>query len=392
MCDTVVAIGNSTKDGSVILGKNSNRVPNEAHNVEYVKKEKHPKNSKVKCTYISVPQIEETYAVLLLKPFWMFGCEMGANEYGVVIGNEAVYTREPYKPTGLLGMDLLRLGIERGKTAKEALHIIIELLEKHGQGGNHWRTSFIYHNSFIIADHNEAYIMEAAGDWWIVEIVKDFRSISNIITIRGKGDLRRDGIIQYAVEKGYCKDDDNFDFALTFSSEQIITDNTKCSMRQLGENKGVITPQLMMEFLREHDGEICRHNRSDTTTGSMVSSLNKDLHKSIHWFTGSMLPCLSIFKPYIFPIEGQRVFESKIYSEINHNWFWNKHADFVKRYIRNPKQEKPDRNAYISKLRSLEQELIVKVNNLMSESENDLITHIASLNEEAWTKSEEMIK
>jgi len=36
MCDTVVAVGESTKDGSIILGKNSNRVPNEVHNVEYV--------------------------------------------------------------------------------------------------------------------------------------------------------------------------------------------------------------------------------------------------------------------------------------------------------------------------------------------------------------------
>jgi len=31
MCDTIVALGNSTADGSVIFGENSDREPNEAH-------------------------------------------------------------------------------------------------------------------------------------------------------------------------------------------------------------------------------------------------------------------------------------------------------------------------------------------------------------------------
>ena len=135
MCDTVVAVGNSTKDGSVILGKNSNRVANEAHNIEYIPRKKHSRNSKVKCTYISIPQVEQTYDVLLLKPFWMFGCEMGANEHCLTIGNEAVWTKEPIRNTGLLGMDLMRLALERTKTAKTALEAIVSLLGEYGQGG-----------------------------------------------------------------------------------------------------------------------------------------------------------------------------------------------------------------------------------------------------------------
>lgn len=396
MCDTYIALGNSTKTNNVVFGKNSDRPLNEAQLITYAPRMRYSKGDTLKCTHISIPQVNETTAVILSQPFWMWGAEMGANEYGVVIGNEAIATKEPLNDTGLLGMDILRLGLERGKTAKDALGVIIGILEKYGQGGAHWQARANYHNSMIIADPKEAYVIEIAGDWWIVEIVKTFRSISNDISIRGKGDLRRKGIIQYAVEAGYCKDDRDFDFALTFASEQPFPNHIECSMRQLSENNGEVTPASMMEYLRDHEGIICRHQRKDATTGSMVSNLSKDIEKSIHWFTGSVLPCLSIFKPYIFPIEDQRIFEAKLYSEIKADWFWKKHADFIKPYIKNPTQNKPDRAAYIKKLRSVEHNLISKVDDIISKetelSANDFLSQIKSLNDEAWLNSEELIK
>lgn len=54
-------------------------------------------------------QVPSTHSVVLSKPVWMWGAEMGANDAGVVIGNEAVWTREPDDgPPALLGMDLVR--------------------------------------------------------------------------------------------------------------------------------------------------------------------------------------------------------------------------------------------------------------------------------------------
>ena len=158
MCDTLVALGSVTADGVTILGKNSDREPNEAHHLLRVPAARHAPGSRVKCTYIEIPQVGQTHAVLLAKPFWVWGAEMGANEHGVAIGNEAVFTRVPYdKRPGLTGMDLLRLGLERGRTAREALDVITGLLAEYGQGGNcGFKRRFYYHNSFLIADPHSA--------------------------------------------------------------------------------------------------------------------------------------------------------------------------------------------------------------------------------------------
>merc|ERR1719272_968732 len=84
----------------------------------------------------------------------------------------------------LLGMDLLRLALERGATAADAARICGELLEAHGQGGAcaEGDEDWSYENSFLFADHNEAYVLETAGvRHWACERIPPggIRNISN---------------------------------------------------------------------------------------------------------------------------------------------------------------------------------------------------------------------
>src|SRR5689334_12454876 len=123
MCDTLVATQSHTADQSIWFAKNSDREPGEAQIVEHLPRQTHH-DSRLQCAYLVIPQAAETYEVLLSRPFWMWGAEIGANEYGVTIGNEAVWTKLPVEKTGLTGMDLLRLALERSTTAKEALELI----------------------------------------------------------------------------------------------------------------------------------------------------------------------------------------------------------------------------------------------------------------------------
>lgn len=105
----------------------------------------------------------------------MWGAEMGANESGVVIGNEAIWSidKSDVETKRLLGMDLLRLGLEYGKTAEGALNIIIEYLEQYGQGGpcSQNDPGLTYHNSFLIVDTTCAWVLETIGKHWVAKKV-----------------------------------------------------------------------------------------------------------------------------------------------------------------------------------------------------------------------------
>lgn len=86
-CDTFVFFA----EDEVIFGKNADRPKGEVQEVVYFPGASHPSNTKLQCTYIEIDQVERTNAVVLSKPSWMrYGAESGANEFGVVIGNEAV--------------------------------------------------------------------------------------------------------------------------------------------------------------------------------------------------------------------------------------------------------------------------------------------------------------
>lgn len=72
----------------------------------------------------------------------------------------------------LLAHYILRLGLERGKDAKEALDTITSLLKTTGQGGNcsdEPGGDWAYHNSFLIADATQAWILETVGEHWAAQ-------------------------------------------------------------------------------------------------------------------------------------------------------------------------------------------------------------------------------
>ena len=320
MCDTFVALPPATADESVNFGKNSDREPNEAQALEFHPAQDHPPDSRLTCTYLTLPQVNYTHAVLISRPFWMWGAEMGVNEHGVVIGNEAVFTRIHREKGGrLTGMDLLRLALERSKTALTALETITELLAKYGQGGRYGYQdkSLTYHNIFIIADTREAWVLETAGPVWAAKKVTTVYSISNGLTIGTEFDLSHLELVPTANRMGWLKGGETFHFARCYA-DWFYKTFSAChtrrwrSLGQLREREGKLGVPDAFALLRDHrnkpyrpDGHflmnrICAHvanslsRHANQSTASLVAHLTPDKHTI--WATGTLAPCTGIIK------------------------------------------------------------------------------------------------
>ena len=321
MCDTFVIRSPLTADRSTIFGKNSDREPNEAQVLEFVPPGSWPGGSMVRCTYRRIPQVRETLGVLLCRPFWMWGAEMGANENGVVIGNEAVWTRMPLdRSGGLTGMDLLRLTLERAGSADEAVETLARLLADYGQGGICGFTDrrMAYHNGFIIADPHDAWVVETAGSLWAALKIKDRYAISNALTIGEAFDRSHPELVSTARKRGWLKSGETFHFARCYSDWMYTTFSAAKTRRaRAGDltngKSGKICVSDAMQMLRDHGGpgyrperhllgnRLCAHaanpitRNATQTTGSMIAHLAANSHA--FWATGTAAPCTGLFKP-----------------------------------------------------------------------------------------------
>jgi len=232
----------------------------------------------------------------------MWGAEMGVNDARVAIGNEAVFTKAKRGKPSLIGMDLLRLALERAGTAEEAAKIIIDLLEQYGQGGNcGFDSEFHYDNSFLIADPTRSFVLETSGKNYALIEVQDKFAISNRLCLG----------TEHIAQKGIAPGED---FAGRYL-EPVRSHFSQSKQRRDQMLKG-LQPSTdvhgLLKILRTHAdgfdgkefshssvGSVCMHAGGmigDHTTGSIIVTLREDKPIAL-WLTGCSTPCISAFKP-----------------------------------------------------------------------------------------------
>ena len=180
MCDTLCAPG----PAGMVFAKNSDRPPGEVQ-VAWPFGRRHSAGCTLRTQYLTIGDAG-AHATFLSCPTWLWGAEHGVNEHGVAIGNERVSTTHDAAAAApaLIGMDLVRLGLERARSAEEAVDVIAGLLEACGQGGiADAAHAEAYDSSFLVADPAHAFVLDTAGAEYAAAPVPAGAAISNRITV-----------------------------------------------------------------------------------------------------------------------------------------------------------------------------------------------------------------
>jgi len=316
VCDTVWA---PTAGGS-LFGKNSDRPVAEVQVVEALAGR--PAGGRLRTQYLEVDEAGAA-AVLSSRPTWLWGFEHGVNEHRVAVGNEEVWTLDDPSaaPPALVGMDLVRLALERARSAEQAVDVVGELLDRHGQGGPAEAPDGKgYWSSFLLADPGAAWVLETSGADWVARPVERGRgaAISNRLAIGADW-------VRGSVPAGGERFDDRRDPAW-----QAIADiRLACTLPAVSDPAAVGGPADLVAVLRHHgdrpwgspggdpadvsalpdprigpDGSgvtVCMHVRDyQATAASMVARLPSDRAEALRAWVALGSPCASVYVP-VFP-------------------------------------------------------------------------------------------
>lgn len=179
-----------------------------------------------------------------------------------------------------------RLGLERSKTAEEAVDIITSLAATHGSPGESRDSSKC---CFLLCDPNEAWLLNIVGSLWVAErITTGYRTIPNGLSVETNVDKYSADIQQKAQTLGFWAGNGDFNFSDIFSSNGAVKLNWPSKEPQEGSFK--VTD--MFSVLREQA-------TFSNTIDSHVSALSPN-GVSCHWFTGTPNPNESVYKPFVF--------------------------------------------------------------------------------------------
>ena len=318
MCDTLAAVGTH----GTLFAKNSDRPAGELQ-ISQAFGRRGP-GPQLRTQYLTIP---DSGAVALVgsRPSWLWGLEHGVNEHRVAVGNEMLWTTSDPRsaPPALIGMDLVRLALERATDADTAVDVITDLLSRYGQGGAaEADPPKAYFSSFLVADPHRAWVLETSGSTWAARPVGPGTgaAISNRITLRDDWTIASPDVDPGA----------DFDRFRRPGSPTEHADRRLERTRPMVEaGADDVTAEDLVGLLRDHGGArwgrphdpvdavvapppadapsptgvtVCMHLRdSQTTNASMVALLPTDPDAPIRAWVALGSPCCSVFVPVFAP-------------------------------------------------------------------------------------------
>lgn len=290
MCDCLVALPGWSTTSRTLFAKNSDRPATEKQLIRFSPSRRDSHD--ISTTHISIaPYADATLSCVLSLPEWCWGAEHGVNEAGVAIGNETIYTIDDPRtaPDALIGMDLVRLGLERAATAQNAVNVIEDLIAEYGQGGSghdmrNGAPRRPYWSSFLVADPHDAWVVETSGTTVVSHHVTSTWAISNRTTIP------------------------DFDAAYRHPKQPVhlLVDPRLNASRSVLSRPPIAVADIKNHLASHVGGDngwtVCMHatvneELVELTTASMVAELDRN-DSVIHWAQGP--PCVTPYETATF--------------------------------------------------------------------------------------------
>ncbi|MGQ9800739.1 MAG: dipeptidase [Candidatus Saccharicenans sp.] len=278
-CYTVLVGKKASADGSVLVAHNEDDTGDIILNVRKIAPRHYNQTIKVNLGHGAAWETSgQTSGFLWIEASAQEFADSFVNEHGVVITSDACASRETTEDytDGGVGYMLRRIVAEKARTAREAVKLAGELVEKYG-----YRSSG---RTYSIADKNEAWMLAVIkGRHWLAQRVPDdeVAVIPNYYTIRQvKLDdpdnfLGSPDLIDYARKNSWYdpEKDGPFDFKKAFSRpsrrDPVFDGNSLRMWRGLtilsGQEWAIsgdypfsfkparkVTPEMLMALLRDH--------------------------------------------------------------------------------------------------------------------------------------------
>jgi secernin len=324
MCDSLC----SFQPERTLFAKSSDRPPGEAQVIEALGAR--DAGGSLRTQYLSVPDAGAA-AILGSRPTWLWGLEHGINEHRVAVGNEQLWTADnpADQPEAFTGMDLVRLALERARSAEEALDIVTTCIDARGQGGIGDRDEAkAYFSSFLFADPTGAWVLETSARSWAARPVAADEggiALSNRISLttdwtRASADVSADGDFDHWRRPSSPTAHADRRLAVTLPTAQAV------GGRPAGTRGAGDGARELAALLRHHGDRawgrpgsdpsdvaalppavvdrlgtgvsVCMHLTGiQATTSSMIASLPRSADEPVRAWVAPGNPCVTVFVP-----------------------------------------------------------------------------------------------
>src|SRR5207248_4013069 len=202
------------------------------------------------------------------------------------------------------------------RSARQAVDVLAELLERHGQGVPGSAAEDDGDHAFLFADAAEAFVVETAASHWVCQDVLQVRAVSNVCTVRQDWDRISKGLGGYAIARGWWPaDGSKLDFADALSDNPV---GEESALRRWGratllleQQNGHIDVGFLRRLLCDHyEGThcevdplaprptpvpICHHAAERGTAASTVAHLARDAQRLPRLECAYGPPCSGVY-------------------------------------------------------------------------------------------------